>query len=135
MFAVGAAVKLRLLTDAIGAGRQAAQAITDMLAGKRPRSGARQIVDYARIKLAYFDPRLTRFDDVAQCGEQCSSCGTCRDCGICVAICPEGAISRKGDDNEAFEMVVDPERCIGCGFCAGACPCGIWTLVENEPLG
>jgi Fe-S-cluster-containing hydrogenase component 2 len=31
-------------------------------------------------------------------------------------------------------MRVDPERCIGCGFCAGGCPCGIWELVENDPL-
>jgi Fe-S-cluster-containing hydrogenase component 2 len=31
-------------------------------------------------------------------------------------------------------MVVDADKCIGCGFCAGACPCGIWNLVENQPL-
>ncbi|MDY6988349.1 MAG: FAD-dependent oxidoreductase [Thermodesulfobacteriota bacterium] len=135
VFAVGDAVKPGLLTDAIGAGRKAAGAITDILAGKRPTSDTRPMIDYSRIKLEYFDPRQAQFDDVTQCGEQCSSCGTCRDCGICVAICPQGAISRKGNGNGGFEMVVDPERCIGCGFCAGACPCGIWAFVENEPMG
>jgi Fe-S-cluster-containing hydrogenase component 2 len=33
-----------------------------------------------------------------------------------------------------FELVIDPERCTGCGFCDGVCPCGIWQLVENDPL-
>jgi NADPH-dependent glutamate synthase beta subunit-like oxidoreductase/glutamate synthase domain-containing protein 3/NAD-dependent dihydropyrimidine dehydrogenase PreA subunit len=134
VFAVGDAVKLGLLTDAIGAGRKAAQAIMDILEGKRPRGDTRRMVDYARIRLEYFDPRLHIFDDITQCGEQCSSCGSCRDCGICIAICPTGAISKKEEEHEEFEMVVDPEKCIGCGFCAGACPCGIWNLVENEPL-
>lgn len=134
IFAIGDAVKLGLLTDAIGAGRKAAAAIADMLAGKRPRGDTRQMIDYSRVKLEYFDPRMMRFDGIESCAGQCSSCGACRDCGICVEICPQAAISRveKGDD---FELVVDPEKCIGCGFCAGACPCGIWALVENEPIG
>ena len=37
IFAIGDAVKLGLLTDAIGAGRKTAQAIADILEGKRPR--------------------------------------------------------------------------------------------------
>lgn len=133
LFAIGDAVKLGLLTDAIGAGRKAAQAIDEILTGKRPRGDKRRMIDYSRIKLEYFDPRLMQFKDVHECGSQCASCGTCRDCGICITICPQGAISKqeKGKD---FEMVVDPHKCIGCGFCAGACPCGIWTLVENDPL-
>ncbi|MDY6838754.1 MAG: FAD-dependent oxidoreductase [Thermodesulfobacteriota bacterium] len=135
VFAIGDVVKLGFLTDAIGAGRKAAGAITDILAGKRPRGDMGQMVDYDRIRLEYFDPRFMEFDDIHQCAENCSSCGTCRDCGICIAICPQGAISRKGNGGGDFEMVVDPERCIGCGFCAGACPCGIWSLVENEPMG
>jgi ferredoxin len=134
IFAIGDAVKLGLLTDAIGAGRKAAQAINDILAGKRPRGDTRQMIDYSRIKLEYFDPRLMRFDEIQECAEQCSSCGACRDCGVCITICPEGAISKQENGHEDFEMVVDPDRCIGCGFCAGACPCGIWNLVENEPL-
>lgn len=133
IFAIGDAVKLGLLTDAIGAGRKAAQAIHDIVEGKAPRDESRRMIDYGRIKLEYFDPRRMRFDEIQECAEQCSSCGTCRDCGVCTTICPQGAIFRKGNDAKDFEMVVDPDRCIGCGFCAGACPCGIWTIVENKP--
>lgn len=133
IFAVGDVVKPGLLTDAIGAGRKVASRIVAVLAGEDPRESARRQIEYSRIKLEYFDPRLAGFDGIQSCASQCSSCGTCRDCGICVTICPEAAISRQGE-NEAFEMVVDPEKCIGCGFCAGACPCGIWNLVENEPI-
>lgn len=135
VFAIGDAAKLGLLTDAIGAGRKAANAIIDILAGKRPKGDVRQRVDYKRVKMEYFDPRLMAFDGVEHCASQCSSCGSCRDCGMCVTMCPEAAISRKeviGGDG--FEMTVNPERCIGCGFCGGVCPCGIWNLVENDPM-
>ena len=134
IFAIGDAAKLGLLTEAIGAGRKAAQAISDILAGKVAQRDNRQKIDYSRVKLEYFDPRLLRFEDIEQCALQCSSCGTCRDCGICIAVCPQAAISRRENGAGGFEMVVDPDRCIGCGFCAGACPCGVWNLVENEPL-
>jgi NADPH-dependent glutamate synthase beta subunit-like oxidoreductase/NAD-dependent dihydropyrimidine dehydrogenase PreA subunit len=134
IFAIGDVAKLGLLTDAIGAGRKAAQAISDILDGKRPRGNARQMVDTSRIKLEYFDPRMASFEDIHACAAQCSSCGTCRDCGLCIEICPKGAISRVEPNSGGFEMIVDPEKCIGCGFCAGACPCGIWNLVENDPL-
>lgn len=134
LFAVGDAVKLGFLTDAIGAGRKAAQAIDALLRGRQPQETVRPKIDYSRIKLAYFDPRVSGFSDLERCAAECASCGTCRDCGICVSVCPQAAISRKENESGGFEMVVDPNRCIGCGFCAGACPCGIWNLVENEPL-
>lgn len=134
IFAIGDAVRLGLLTDAIGAGRQAAQAIADILAGKRPRGDTHQIIDRSRIKLEYFDPRLQTFESIEHCSTECSSCGSCRDCGVCVTICPQGAISKRDDGEDGLEMVVDGEKCIGCGFCVGACPCGIWNLVENDPL-
>jgi len=133
IFAIGDAVKLGLLTDAIGAGRKTAQAIADILEGKRPRGDARKMLDTSRVKVEYFDPRVVKFEGVEACASQCSSCGSCRDCGICLTMCPQAAISKK-EDGKDFELVVDPERCIGCGFCAGVCPCGIWDLVENDPL-
>ncbi len=161
IFAVGDTVKPGLLTDAIGAGRKAAAVISDILEGKRPldpheaagskdssvlysvseyqgvHAGAwdnRKVIDKSRVKLEYFDPRITEFHDIHECGSECLSCGACRDCGICVAVCPQAAIRRKPLENNGYEYVVDPDRCIGCGFCGGACPCGVWDLVENEPM-
>ena len=134
LFAIGDAVKPGLLTDAIGAGRKAAQAIVDIIDGKKPLGDPRKMIDKSRISLEYFDPRIVEFEDTDQCGAHCSSCGSCRDCGICEAVCPQAAISRKDLGNDAYEYVVDPGRCIGCGFCAGACPCGIWDLVENDSM-
>ncbi|MHC1728499.1 MAG: FAD-dependent oxidoreductase [Syntrophobacteraceae bacterium] len=137
IFAVGDAVKLGLLTDAIGTGRKAAEMINDLLAGKAfQMAPVRQKIDYARVKLEYFDPRISAFSGVESCASNCSSCGTCRDCGICATMCPQAAISRQEKaEGDGFEMVVDPEKCIGCGFCAGSCPCGVWNLVENEAIG
>ncbi len=133
-FAIGDVVKLGLITDAIGQGRQAANAICDMLDGKRPTNLSRPMIDINRITLEYFDPRTVEFTDTDDCGAQCASCGICRDCEICVAACPQTAISRKENADSSFEYVVNDDRCIACGFCAQACPCGIWNLVENDPI-
>jgi NADPH-dependent glutamate synthase beta subunit-like oxidoreductase/glutamate synthase domain-containing protein 3/NAD-dependent dihydropyrimidine dehydrogenase PreA subunit len=135
IFAIGDVVQPGLLTDAIGAGKRAAEAIAEMLAGRRPVSDTRQMIDTRRVTLEYFDPRVTAFSDADDCGSQCASCGSCRDCGICEAVCPQVAISRIQKAHDGYEYVVDAERCIGCGFCAGACPCGIWDLVDNFPMG
>jgi NADPH-dependent glutamate synthase beta subunit-like oxidoreductase/glutamate synthase domain-containing protein 3/NAD-dependent dihydropyrimidine dehydrogenase PreA subunit len=134
VFAIGDIVRPGLLTQAIGMGRDAARAIGDIFAGKRPCEDTRQMIDYTRAKLEYFDPRIMEFDDLGACASQCSSCGACRDCGLCETICPVGAISRNALEGDAFEMVSDPNKCIGCGFCGNACPCGVWSLVANTPL-
>ncbi len=135
IFAVGDVVRPGLLTDAIGAGRKVAQAISEIIEGRRPAADARQMIDRRRVSLEYFDPRITSYEDTAHCGSQCSSCGACRDCGVCIAVCPYNAISREDKGGVDYEYVVDESRCIGCGFCAGACPCGIWDLVVNTPMG
>ncbi len=135
VFAIGDVVRPGLLTDAIGAGRRAADTIDLIAAGKRPTAEPRTIIDINRVSLEYYDPRIIQYDDLDHCGSQCASCGQCRDCGICVAMCPESAISREEADDGGFEYAVAADRCIGCGFCAGACPCGIWNLIENVPLG
>jgi ferredoxin len=134
IFAIGDAVKPGLLTDAIGSGRIVARTICDLLQGVTPQTKAREMIPRKRVSLEYFDPRVTEFSDLDHCGSQCSSCGACRDCGICVQICPQHAISKKDLDGGAYEYVVDENLCIGCGFCAGACPCGVWDMVENSPI-
>ena len=135
IFAIGDVVRPGLLTDAIGAGRIVAETICDILEDKPLEVKRREMIDRNRITLEYFDPRVTEYNDLDHCGSQCSSCGACRDCGICVAICPQHAISKIQLEGAEYEYVVDEDRCIGCGFCAGACPCGVWDLVENTPIG
>ncbi|MFW6428756.1 MAG: FAD-dependent oxidoreductase [Desulfosalsimonas sp.] len=134
VFAIGDIVKPGLLTEAIGAGRKAAAAITRLFQGVEPSEETRQAIDTSRITLEYFDPRIKIFSGLEQCGENCASCGACRDCGICEAVCPQAAISRKQKGSGDFEYFVDPDLCIGCGFCAAACPCGVWGMRENDPL-
>ncbi len=134
VFAIGDVVRLGLLTEAIGAGRVAARAIDDLLRGREETCDQLAPVNPERVKLEYYDPRLPAFTDTGSCAAGCASCGSCRDCGLCETLCPQNAISRQAKGSEAYEYVVDANRCIGCGFCADACPCGIWLLTENEPL-
>jgi NADPH-dependent glutamate synthase beta subunit-like oxidoreductase/glutamate synthase domain-containing protein 3/Pyruvate/2-oxoacid:ferredoxin oxidoreductase delta subunit len=134
VFAIGDAVRPGLLTDAIGAGRVAARAMDDILRGRQESYDQLPAIEPARIRLAYYDSRLTTAGDLNACSNQCASCGSCRDCGLCESLCPRNAISRRQLEGDAYEYVVDGDKCIGCGFCAGACPCGIWELVENSPL-
>ncbi|WP_035237785.1 FAD-dependent oxidoreductase [Desulfobacter vibrioformis] len=133
VFAIGDAVGPGLITDAIGAGRRTALVIDQLLKGQVPdMDGLAPTIDTCRVSLTYYNPRQDA-DNLEACSQDCASCGNCRDCGICVAVCPEGAISRQ-EKETGFEYVVDESKCIGCGFCKGACPCGIWELIPNTPL-
>ena len=134
VFAVGDVVHPGLLTEAIGAGRIAAETIDGRIRGREETLDRLPPMPIERVKMAYFDPWLPEGADVTACSRACASCGACRDCGLCEAICPQNAIFREEGRNGAFEYKVRAERCIGCGFCAGACPTGVWRLVENAPM-
>jgi len=134
VFAIGDAVRPGLLTHAIGHGRRAAEVLDDIFNNRRPQSDTRDMIDYTRMTLEYFDPRVIEFSDANQCGAECSSCGSCRDCYICDTLCPQNAIKRNELPDGGFERVVDPDKCIACGFCADACPCGIWDMKNPAPM-
>lgn len=135
VFAIGDIVGPGLITDAIGAGKRVAESIDDIIGGREPLPmDNRPEINKDRVSLEYFNPMIKSYDSLHQCGEECASCGRCRDCSICVNVCPETAIERTEADDGTFAYEVDSERCIGCGFCVGACPCGIWNLVPNTPM-
>ncbi|MBF0258580.1 MAG: FAD-dependent oxidoreductase [Desulfamplus sp.] len=135
IFAIGDIVGPGLLTHAIGSGKRTAEAIDSIISGREPEMlDARSEIDKSRISLEYFNPMVKSYNTLEECGSECASCGRCRDCSICVHVCPEGAIERFESEDGAFEYKADPEKCIGCGFCKGACPCGIWNIVTNSPL-
>ncbi|MHB8139461.1 MAG: FAD-dependent oxidoreductase [Smithellaceae bacterium] len=134
VYAIGDVVRPGLLTDAIGAGRIAARTIDDLLRGAGQTYDKLPAINYERVKLQYFDPRVGEFTDTSSCAISCASCGACRDCGMCEEICPQKAIARLQNPAGGFEYIVDSERCIGCGFCVGACPTGVWELAENAPI-
>ena len=128
VFAIGDLVRPGLLTDAIGAGRRVAQLICDELDGRTPAPFRRRPIEKRRVTIEYFDPRITAFADVAQCGSQCLSCGACRDCGVCVSMCPQGAIRRKDLGGTVLRVRGRRVRCASAAASApGPAPAGCGT--------
>jgi NADPH-dependent glutamate synthase beta subunit-like oxidoreductase/NAD-dependent dihydropyrimidine dehydrogenase PreA subunit len=132
VFAVGDATKPGLVTHAIGAGKVAADKVHAMLMNTDYVPEERVPIPYEKVKTQYYEVCRTDITFAPRKeADRCMSCGSCRDCGMCVESCYYGAISRRTLPNKSYEYVVDEGRCIGCGFCAGVCPCGVWDMVEN----
>ena len=132
VFALGDATKPGLVTHAIGAGKVAADKVHAMLMNTDYVPEERVMIPYDRVKTQYYEVCRTdiKFAPRKE-ADRCMSCGSCRDCGMCVESCYYNAITRTVLPNKSYEYVVDEGRCIGCGFCAGVCPCGVWEMVEN----
>jgi formate dehydrogenase iron-sulfur subunit len=51
-------------------------------------------------------------------------CMHCSD-ATCVRVCPSGATKKhkvSEDDEEAYVVMTDPQKCIGCNYCVATCP-------------
>jgi NADPH-dependent glutamate synthase beta subunit-like oxidoreductase/glutamate synthase domain-containing protein 3/ferredoxin len=132
VFAIGDTVQPGLLTHAIGGGQETALQIDDFLSGKdlvpivKP-----EMINQSCLSKELFKPRNRGKFCVTDAKDEtlrCISCGTCRDCTMCLEACPEGAISRIEKEDGTFEYVSDDDVCIGCSICAGICPCGVWAM-------
>ncbi|MHC4885634.1 MAG: FAD-dependent oxidoreductase [Planctomycetota bacterium] len=133
VYAIGDMTKLGLLVAAIGNGREVALRINAALNGETYAANPKVRIPQERLSLGYFSAvDTTDFEETPQEDYQrCISCGTCRDCEMCLHACPEKAITRTVDEKAGtFEYVSDPDLCIGCGICQGVCPCGIWTMQD-----
>ena len=54
----------------------------------------------------------------------------CKQCGLCVAVCPKQAISFAEDINSAgyHYTLIDHEKCIVCGMCYITCPDFVYEI-------
>lgn len=43
----------------------------------------------------------------------------CTDCGVCVTVCPAGALAV---DSKTRKVIFDEEKCIACELCVKICP-------------
>ena len=134
VFAAGDVVKPGLLISAIGSGARAAEAAHAFMTGGNLRPADGRPAASSRLSLEYFS-RVHKEELPAPADDyyRCISCGSCRDCAMCLNSCPEKAISRV-EISGRFAYVSDPARCIGCGICAGVCPCGVWNMKDNEAM-
>ncbi len=135
IFAVGDTIKPGLLTHAIGHGHDAADYIDSYLKGEPVVAKPKLVmVPQENLSKELFRPHnRSRFNFMAATKEtdRCLSCGTCRDCYMCLESCPESAIRRDEKEDGGFEYISDEHFCIGCGICAGTCPCGIWGMEQK----
>ncbi len=143
----------RFVTEAIGMGKRAAQAIARELGrGAQDQASAVEagepLVPLASIATWYHptQPRAPsqwlaveermRSDAEVQLGleieqalaesERCFSCGTCTHCDNCVVYCPDMAVVRAGD---GYAVLTD--FCKGCGLCVKECPTGSMKMQEE----
>ena len=133
VYTAGDTIKPGRLTDAIGSGRRAAFHIDRFLRGEAAVDfPEKPVIPQKRLAKEWFEKcHHCDLGDPVTDHNRCVSCGTCRDCKMCLESCPEKAISRIDKGDGTWEYISDRERCIGCGICAGVCPCGIWTMLKN----
>jgi NADPH-dependent glutamate synthase beta subunit-like oxidoreductase/glutamate synthase domain-containing protein 3/ferredoxin len=130
VLAIGDVEKPGLATDALGAGKVAAEVIIAEIKGEPYAPFSKQLIPQRSLTITHYNP-TERGSTEAQQADRCLSCATCRDCHLCETICPTGAISRReieAGGQQSFEYISDDNKCIGCGFCADTCPCGIWQI-------
>lgn len=147
VFGGGDAVRIELLTTAIGQGRKAAESIDKLLNDQPlPRPQRADVVKYDKLKSDFFtiaEQKKRNFRHVKQVKEdwdetlealsrdiaakesaRCMSCGMCFECNQCMLYCPQDAITRFRGNPEGEVMFTYYEKCVGCHICAEVCPTG-----------
>lgn len=155
VFGGGDAIKIDLITTAIGHGRMAAESIDRYLRSEsHPRRTRSDVVGYHKLKSDYFvespkserthlpiervegnfDPFLEPIGEGAaqKEAERCMSCGLCFECDQCMLFCPQDAIVRYRSNPVGEVMFTKYENCVGCHICAEVCPTGYIDMGMGE---
>ncbi len=141
--------RLGTVTEAIGLGRKAAEAIDYHIRGEEmPKAYPPPVAKFDKMAASYYSPadraqkvqlaadkRGSSFDEVVSTLQEevaleetkrCMSCGMCFDCGNCYSFCSYNAIKKvapenRSHDHEFYKFYLD--TCVGCAKCAEECPC------------
>jgi NADPH-dependent glutamate synthase beta subunit-like oxidoreductase len=157
LFGGGDALKVDLITTAVGHGRKAAASIDAFLKGEgMPDQPYREITKASKQDLLYFLPspqaRRSSIEPEAVVGnhdellvalgaeevrtesQRCMSCGFCFDCKQCVSFCPQEAITRFRDNPAGEKVYTNYSKCVGCHLCSLVCPCGYIQMGMGDGL-
>lgn len=145
VFAGGDATNLALVTDAIGHGRYAAEAIDRKFRGEEKPADNQPIIKTDRMHLDHYEKaeraqastlpveeRFASFDAEANLplseaeaiaeSKRCMSCGYCMDCEKCWMYCSDQAIDKPMQKGLLYPFKLG--NCTGCKKCSEICPCG-----------
>jgi len=139
VLAIGDVERPGLATNALGAGKTAAEYIVSQFKGVEWKPFTKEVITQQALTITHYTPENEHEHSQQDSAERCLSCASCRDCHLCETICPEAAITRRelnfshtnGYESglgASYEYVSDDKKCIACGFCVDTCPCGIWTM-------
>ncbi len=157
VFGGGDALKVDLITTAVGHGRKAANSIDAFLKGESlPEQGYREVTKVQKQDILYFahsaqakrttlEPEnvvgnhdellvaLTPEEAKAE-SERCMSCGLCFDCKQCVSFCPQEAVTRFRENPPGEVVYTNYSKCVGCHLCSLVCPSGYIQMGMGEGL-
>ncbi len=138
VLAIGDVERPGLATNALGAGKTAAEYIVSQFKHQEWKPFTKEVITQQALTITHYTPDIDHEHSQENSADRCLSCASCRDCHLCETICPEGAITRRELEyahtngyesaGASYEYVSDDKKCIACGFCADTCPCGIWTM-------
>ena len=157
LFGGGDALKVDLITTAVGHGRKAANSIDAFLKGEPlPEQGYREVTKVQKQDVLYFthseqakretielenvvgnhDELLVALTatEVKAEAERCMSCGLCFDCKQCVSFCPQEAVTRFRDNPPGEVVYTNYSKCVGCHICSLVCPSGYIQMGMGEGL-
>jgi formate dehydrogenase major subunit len=141
--------QLGLVTEAIGLGRKAAEAIDDYLRQREPaKVTPPPVIRHTQMNFNYYETlprtqistlapeeRVNNFNEVTSTIDEaqaiaetkrCMSCGQCYDCDNCYTYCSDSAV-KKLPKGQHYEFVL--ATCQGCKKCAEECPCGYIDMI------
>jgi|TARA_B110000881_G_scaffold32171_1_gene24581 NADPH-dependent glutamate synthase beta subunit-like oxidoreductase len=157
VFGGGDALKVDLITTAVGHGRKAANSIDAFLNGlAMPVEPYKSVIKVKEQDINYFfhskqtkrkhnvaENIVGNHDEVLEAltkeqaleeSKRCMSCGLCFDCNQCAAFCPQDAISRYRKNPIGEVMYTHYTKCVGCHLCAQVCPTGYIQMGMGDGL-